>query len=80
MLLQPMSDREIEEMMAEMPSGYMYAPFCGFTKGRQKRYNLNNRHRKYTVRQDRNAQYQLMQGDCHIWRVSCIGSRNGDLP
>ena len=51
MLLQPMSDREIEEMMAEMPSGYMSAPFCSFTKGRQKRYNLNNRHRKYTVRQ-----------------------------
>jgi len=46
----------------------------------EKEYNLNNRHRKYTVRQDRNAQYQLMQGDCHIWRVSCIGSRNGDLP
>lgn len=56
MLLQPMSDREIEEMMAEMPSGYMYAPFCSFTKGRQKGYNLNNRHRKYTVRQDRDAQ------------------------
>lgn len=58
----------------------MSAPFCSFTKGREKEYNLNNRHRKYTVRQDRNAQYQLMQGDCHIWRVSCIGSRNGDLP
>lgn len=56
----------------------MSAPFCSFTKGREKEYNLNNRHRKYTVRQDRNAQYQLMQGDCHIWRVSCIGSRNGD--
>ena len=55
--------------------------FCEkFTKRREKEYNLNNRHRKYTVRQDRNAQYQLMQGDCHIWRVSCIGSRNGDLP
>ena len=24
----------------------------------QKEYNLNNRHRKYTVRQDRNAQYR----------------------
>lgn len=51
MLLQPMPDREIEEMMAEMPAGYMSAPLCSFTKGRQKRYNLNNRHRKYTVRQ-----------------------------
>ena len=58
----------------------MSAPFFSFTKRREKEYNLNNRHRKYTVRQDRNAQYQLMQGDCHIWRVSCIGSRNGDLP
>ncbi len=58
----------------------MSAPFCSFTKGREKEYNLNNRHRKCTVRQDRNAQYQLMQGDCHIWRVSCIGLRNGDLP
>ena len=51
MLLQPMSDSEIEEMMAEMPSGYMSALFYSFTKGRQKGYNLNNRHRKYTVRQ-----------------------------
>lgn len=68
MLLQPMSDSEIEEMMAEMHSddlraaygemlaGYMSAPFCSFTKGRQKGYNLNNRHREYTVRQDRDAQ------------------------
>ncbi len=51
MLLQPMSDSEIEEMMAEMPAGYMSAPFCSFTKGRQKGYNLNNRYRRYTVRQ-----------------------------
>ena len=29
----------------------MSAPFCSFTKGREKEYNLNNRHRKYTVRQ-----------------------------
>ena len=70
-------------MEKNLPAGKksnMSAPFCSFTKGRKKEYNLNNRHRKYTVRQDRNAQYQLMQGDCHIWRVSCIGSRNGDLP
>ena len=56
-------------------------PFCGGTTPN----NLSVNSEKVlagwaAIRQDRNAQYQLMQGDCHIWRVSCIGSRNGDLP